>query len=1099
MEIVFKKDKAQKKPNPFKEIASKAFEKIKNYRLPATFYYFLILIAIGVGFYMMMLAQNDFSLAYGGDYMAQYIPMGYHVWDYYHEWFRTGHFVLFDPDIYLGVNSFGSNAYYGLFSPFNLIIVLFPRVLVPQAMAITSIIKIACAGLFFSAYMKQAFKVKDNVARLCGIAYAFAGWGAFYLWYNNYQDILVFFPLVLLGIENTLQKERPWLLALGVFFLAISNYVLMVSYVVCAFLYAMFRYFQTIRTRTVGGNFKVLGLGFIGFAGGIMMSALVFGPAFMATMTSPKLEMAGYKELLKSYWSSKKYKEFFDLLLSWKVAPDQHNRIIPERVYYPILEFFFPTTTCRSLPTLELYGWDFDDICVSLWCYVPFIMFLVPALIQSFTEKKWTHIVGFALMVFTLFTPVMYYLTVGFTNGYARWTLFVVAALIAYVGIYINKIPNVPTWHMHIGFLFAIMGMFASWFITRKLAGTAVSNEPGFVQLGIGGLMLAGLTAYFGKTAKNKIVRSVGYVLTTIYFLVMLFVWFTSDMGLDMLSEPKSGELTYRFLEDGVNSTNIVFIAEMLYVAVVYVVLLLVRNTKVFVFIATLFVSVEAIAVGNFVTWGHGYDGGHNNGYDTNERFRYTLKKIEDTDKSFYRMYTSIGDGWSTNNAFMNGYGAASFFHSLYNFEVNDYTLWTGLRNGEKSVGGSYRNKIADIDNQLGIKYYVINKQKMMYNEIVNNNKENPDAFMANVPWDFTENKDLETSEYKVYENKKLNDLGYAYDTIYSGGLERSGVNYDVRCVKNALTLSNTAIAPLEDCEEIGREHSDITITDTKPDVLDEDKDHYQSVRYTHNVYHVGTWAKYYDFAKIPDIPTDFTPLYGGYYDSNETMKYFAFYTPRISGQPLFKEGTALYVKAGFTGSIKYNFYFIDKDNKIFMMDAHDDDTTDNTSYMRGFYVKRDCYALAVVGKYYQSHVRSYSLSFYQEDISDYQARWDKLNAEPITNVKYSADKFTFDTNYSKDKFVVTRVAYDNGWKLKATNNDTKVTTDMKVYKGNGGFVSFVAPKGSYSYTMVYETPYLKLSYVVSAVSFMTFFASLLGYHYYQEKKRIHHLDGLYR
>ena len=228
-------------------------------------------------------------------------------------------------------------------------------------------------------------------------------------------------------------------------------------------------------------------------------------------------------------------------------------------------------------------------------------------------------------------------------------------------------------------------------------------------------------------------------------------------------------------------------------------------------------------------------------------------------------------------------------------------------------------------------------------------------------------------------------------------------------------------------------------------------------------------------------------------------MKYFAFYTPRISGQPLFKEGTALYVKAGFTGSIKYNFYFIDKDNKIFMMDAHDDDTTDNTSYMRGFYVKRDCYALAVVGKYYQSHVRSYSLSFYQEDISDYQARWDKLNAEPITNVKYSADKFTFDTNYSKDKFVVTRVAYDNGWKLKATNNDTKVTTDMKVYKGNGGFVSFVAPKGSYSYTMFYETPYLKLSYVVSAVSFMTFFASLLGYHYYQEKKRIHHLDGLYR
>jgi len=1095
MEIVFKKDK-NTKPNPFKELGKKIIEKVKAFRVPNAFYYFLILVAIGVGFYMTMLLDNGFSLAYGGDYMAQYIPMGYHVWDYYHEWFRTGHFTLFDQSIYLGVNSFGSNAYYGLFSPFNIIIVLFPRFLVPQAVAFASIIKLACAGLFFSMYMKHAFKVKDSVAKLCGIAYAFAGWGAFYLWYNNYQDVLVFFPLVLLGIENTLQKERPWLLALGVFFLAISNYVLMVSYVICAFLYAMFRFFQTIRTRTVGGNFKVLGLGFVGFLGGILMSMLVFGPAFMATMTSPKLEMTGYKELLKTYWTDKKYKEFFDLLLSWRVAPDQHNRIIPERVYYPIIEFFFPTITDRSLPTLELYGWDFDDMCVSLWCYVPFILFLVPALIQSLTEKKWTHIVGFGLMMFALFTPVMYYLTVGFSNGYARWTLFVVAALIAYVGIYIDKIPNVPLWHMHFGVLFALVGMFVSWHLTRKFAGTPVSDESGIMQLALGGFMLMGLTAYFGKATKKKAVRVTGYVLLTIYFLVMLFVWFTSDMGLGLLGERKSGELSYRFVDEGFNFTNIAFIIEMLYVAVVYVVLLLVRNTKAFLLVTTIFVSAEAIAVGNFVTWGHGYDSGHNNGYANNDRFRYTLKQIQNSDSSFYRMYTSIGDGYSTNNAFMNGYNSASFFHSLYNFEVNDYTLWTGLRNGEKSVGGSYRNKIADIDNQLGVKYYVISKEKSMYNQI---EKYNPNGYMANVPYDFEEVEDFETDEYKVYKNSKLNDLGYAYDSIYSGNLDRSGVNYDVRCIRNAITLSNTATAPLDDCKEIADNHPDITVSDVAPLVLDQDKAHYKSVQFAHNIYHVGTWAKYYDFEKIPAIPGTFAPVTNANYDSNETMKYFAFYTPKVSSQPLFKEGTTLYIKAGFSGSVKYNFYFIDRNNKIFMMDAHDDDTTDNTSYMRGFYVQRDCYALAVVGKYYQSYVKSYSLSLYQEDISDYQARWNKLNAQPITNVKYSADRFTFDTNYDAEKFVVTRVAYDAGWKLKATNNDTKKTENVKVYRGNGGFVSFVAPKGSYSYTLVYETPYLEISYLATTVSFMTFFVSMFGYHLHQEKKRARHLDKLFR
>ena len=122
MDIVFAKDK-NKKPNPFLGLWKKITEKFKNFHFSNSFYYFLVLIAISIGFYLLMLVQNGFSLAYGGDYMAQYIPMGYHIWDYYHEWIQTGHFTLFDPELYLGANSLGSNAYYGLFSPFNLIII----------------------------------------------------------------------------------------------------------------------------------------------------------------------------------------------------------------------------------------------------------------------------------------------------------------------------------------------------------------------------------------------------------------------------------------------------------------------------------------------------------------------------------------------------------------------------------------------------------------------------------------------------------------------------------------------------------------------------------------------------------------------------------------------------------------------------------------------------------------------------------------------------------------------------------------------------------------------------------------------------------------
>ena len=1033
MDVVFKKDTVRE--NPFLKFIKDLCKKVKNFKVPHTFYYFLILIAIGFGFYFYMLVENNFSLAYGGDYTAQYIPMGYHIWDYYHEWFRTGHFTLFDSTLFLGVNSIGSNAYYGLFSPFNIIIIILPRSWVPQSVAISSIIKLAVAGMFFAMYMKRAFNVKEKVANICGIAYAFAGWGAFYLWYNNYQDILVFFPLVLLGIEKTIQEQKPWLLCVGVFFISICNYVLMVPYIICAFCYAMFRFFQLIRTRKAIENFKVLGLGFLGFMGGLLMALFIVAPAFMATMTSPKLEIKSYGTLLKEYLLAGKLGDFFKLLFSWKVAADQHNRVIPNRVWYPIIEFFFPATTCRSLPSLEMYGWDFDDIAVSLWCYVPFILFLVPALIQSGKEKKWSHYIGFALLTLTLFTPFMYFLTMGFSNGYARWTLFIASSLIAYVGIYIDKIPNVSRWHMHVGFAFAVAGIIAAWILTWKL-----------------------------------------YVPNTNTY----------------------GQYMHRFVEAGFDFTNIVFIGELIYVLGVYLTLFFLYNKKAFHILATLFVAAEAVAMGSFVTEGHGYDQTYNNGYTENERFKEILDKTTKGDNSNYRIYASIGDSWSVNNSFINNYRSVSFFHSLYNFEIDDFSLWTGIRNGSKSVSGNYRGKYQDLDNLLGVKYYFISKRKSKYNLIESNN---PGGYIPNVPFDFEEQPEFESkdSDYLVFKNNNLNDFGYSYDTIYNGTYpsDDTGTRFDVECIRSGMSLAKVATVSEDDSKEI-ETSSNINIVNEAPDTstlvqLKGNTDYY------YYFYNMETTAKYYDFKDIPAIQNKYTV---GNFVADKTMNYYAFVTTKDASTPLIKAGTTLYVRAPFSGSQKYDFYFLDgmgDDAKIFMFDAHDDDTSDNTSYMRGFYIRKDVYRIAICPKYYQSYLYMDStLKFYIENYDDYALRRDALNADPIENVKYQEDKFTFDTNYSKDMFVVSRVAYDKGWSIKAKGEDGK-TVNIKTYKGNGGFVSFVAPKGKYSYVMTYTTPYLNGSSLVSAFTITGFFVSLVGYYLYVEKKKAHYIDNIHR
>ncbi len=1033
MDVVFKKDNKQN--NPFKGIWELIVNKVKTFKLPNSFYYFLILLLIGLGFYIAMLVENNFTLAYGGDYSAQYIPMGFHIWDYYHEWIKTGHFTLFDSTLYLGANSFGSNAYYGLFSPFNIIICIFPRTFVPHAVAISSIIKLACAGMFFSMYMKRTFNVKDSVSRICGIAYAFCGWGAFYLWYNNYQDILVFFPLVLLGIEKTIKEQKPWLLAIGVFFLAICNYVLMVSYVICAFFYAMFRFFQQIRTKSAKENFTILGLGVAGFAGGLLMALFIFGPALMATMASPKLEANSYGAMLKDYLFNGKIKEFFELLFSWGKAADQHGRKFVTRHWYPILEFFFPATTCRSLPTLELNNWDFDDIAVSLWCYVPFILFLVPALIQSGKEKKWSHFIGFGLLVLSLFTPFMYFLTMVFSNGYARWTLFIVSSLIAYVGIYIDKIPNVARWHIHIGYAFAVIGIVTCWILTWKLY---VPNAE------------------------------------------------------------KSGQLIHRFVEDGFDFTNLAYGGELIYVTAVYLTLFFLYNKKkAFNILATIFISAEAITVGNFVTFGHGWDTGYNNGYANNEQFRTVLKQIQKDDQSYYRVYSSINDAYSVMNGFVNNYSTVSFFHSLYNFEIDDFSLWTGIRNGTKSVSGYYRGKYQDLDNLLGVKYYFISKAKSKYAAI---EKHNPGQYVANVPFDFTENakyEELDKSDnYFIFDNKDLSQFGYSYKYLYNGEMKTASdyVRYNIECIDNIILLSKKAYIYPSDAEEIKEEYSNLSISQEEvPSSLTQ---LYQGSDYVRTYYDLEKTAKRLTIEEVADIPNKYTPASS--FDSDSAMDYFVFYNPRVDGKPLFKAGTILYVRGPFSGSQKYNFYFFDQNKKIFMFDSHDDDSTDNVSYMRAFYVRKDVYSLAVCGKYYQSYLYDSTLTMHTEDISSYESRRDALNAYPIENVTYKKDKFTFTTNYEEPRFVVSRVAYDKGWSIKGKDKDGKVT-NIKVYKGNGGFVSFVAPSGEMSYVMTYQTPYLTGSYILSALTTTGFFVSLFAYHLYQEKKKGIHLDKIYR
>lgn len=95
----------------------------------SAFYYYLVLVGIGILFFATSLFTNYFTTPYTGDYVAQQFAFYTNGYDDWWHFFTTGEFVLYDTNTFLGASNIGSNSFYYLFDPFFMPILLFPRVL----------------------------------------------------------------------------------------------------------------------------------------------------------------------------------------------------------------------------------------------------------------------------------------------------------------------------------------------------------------------------------------------------------------------------------------------------------------------------------------------------------------------------------------------------------------------------------------------------------------------------------------------------------------------------------------------------------------------------------------------------------------------------------------------------------------------------------------------------------------------------------------------------------------------------------------------------------------------------------------------------------
>lgn len=130
----------------------------------------------------------------------------------------------------LGGNMFGLIAYY-LLSPLNLLVALFSKSSILEVIFLINVLKIGLCGLTSFIYFRKTFNDKSGIPLLFSFVYAFMAYNIVYSQNIMWLDGVIFLPLIFIGIDNLITKQKPIMFTLLLAISIISNYYM--GYMLC--------------------------------------------------------------------------------------------------------------------------------------------------------------------------------------------------------------------------------------------------------------------------------------------------------------------------------------------------------------------------------------------------------------------------------------------------------------------------------------------------------------------------------------------------------------------------------------------------------------------------------------------------------------------------------------------------------------------------------------------------------------------------------------------------------------------------------------------------------------------------------------------------
>ncbi|MFV0400200.1 MAG: YfhO family protein [Oscillospiraceae bacterium] len=281
---------------------------------------FLLALGIAAIIFLPFVIMDKGMFIYFGDFNVQQIPF----YKLAHEAVRSGD-IFWNWYTDLGSNFVGSYSFYLLFSPFFWLTLPFPTEALPYLMAPLLVLKTACAALTSYLFLERFVKDK-NYAVIGSLLYAFSGWMSFNIFFNHFHDVAVFFPLLLLGLEQLITEDKRGVFAIAVAINAAVNYWFFIGEVVFVILYVV------VRSYSKGWRMTWKRFGFLAMEAvlGVLMAAVALLPSVLALLGNPRTDanrlLYGWGFWI--YWhDSESYAErLFAIIQSWFFPPEVVSR-----------------------------------------------------------------------------------------------------------------------------------------------------------------------------------------------------------------------------------------------------------------------------------------------------------------------------------------------------------------------------------------------------------------------------------------------------------------------------------------------------------------------------------------------------------------------------------------------------------------------------------------------------------------------------------------------------------------------------------------------------------------------------------------------------